>query len=93
MSEEFFFRGILFRTVRDRHGFWLAALCSAVPFGIVHFVPGSTFQGALLLMTTMVATGVGLAWIYDRRGTLTADILAHMTFNVIGVVVILSGGK
>jgi membrane protease YdiL (CAAX protease family) len=39
ISEEFFFRGVLFRTVRDRHGFWPAALASAIPFGLVHYVP------------------------------------------------------
>lgn len=92
LSEELFFRGILFRTVRDRHGFWAAALASAVPFGFAHYVQ-APFANVLLLMMTMVATGIGLAWIYDRRKTLAANILAHMTFNVIGVVMILAGGK
>ena len=89
-AEEFFFRGILFRTLRDRHGFWLAAFGSAVPFGLVHYVP-SPWQDAVLLQGTMVFTGLGLAWIYDRRGTLTANVVAHMTFNLIGVVWILFG--
>ena len=88
ISEEFFFRGILFRTVRDRHGFWVAALCSAVPFGAVHYVPAPAID-ALVLQVTMVFTGIGLAWIYERRGTIVASMAAHAMFNVLGVIVIL----
>jgi len=87
-TEEFFFRGTLFRSVRDRHGFWPAALASAIPFGLVHYVPAPAID-ALLLQVTMVFTGLGLAWIYERRGTIVAPVAAHMLFNVIGVVTIL----
>jgi membrane protease YdiL (CAAX protease family) len=88
ISEEFFFRGVLFRTVRDRHGFWAAALCSAIPFGAFHYVPAPAID-ALVLQVTMVFTGIGLAWIYERRGTIVASMAAHAMFNVLGVVVIL----
>jgi membrane protease YdiL (CAAX protease family) len=37
----------------------------------------------------MVGTGLGLAWVYERRGTIVASIAAHIAFNVIGVVAIL----
>jgi membrane protease YdiL (CAAX protease family) len=88
LSEELFFRGLLFRTVRDRHGFWPAALGSAIPFGLVHFVPSQGID-VLVLQLTMVFTGLGLAWIYERRGSVVAPIAAHMAFNVVGLVVIL----
>jgi len=89
ISEEIFFRGVLFRTVRDRHGFWPAALASAIPFGLVHYVPAPAID-ALLLQVTMVFTGLGLAWIYDRRGTIVAPAAAHVVFNIVGVVTILA---
>ncbi|MEP6972864.1 MAG: type II CAAX endopeptidase family protein [Actinomycetota bacterium] len=89
ISEEFFFRGILFRTVRDRHGFWPAALASAIPFGLAHYVQAPAIDAAVLQIT-MVFTGIGLAWIYERRGTIVASMAAHMAFNVIGVVTILA---
>jgi membrane protease YdiL (CAAX protease family) len=89
ISEEFFFRGILFRTVRDRHGFWPAAVASAIPFGLVHYVPAPAIDAAVLQLT-MVFTGLGLAWVYERRGTIVASMAAHMAFNVIGVVTILA---
>lgn len=84
IGEELFFRGVLFRAIRDRHGFWLGALGSGVTFGLIHFIPGSALD-AVLLMTVMVFTGVGLAYIYERRGTIVAPIAAHMMFNVIGL--------
>jgi membrane protease YdiL (CAAX protease family) len=89
ISEEFFFRGVLFRTVRDRHGFWPAAFASAIPFGLVHYVPAPAVD-ALLLQVTMVFTGLGLAWVYERRGTVVAPAAAHIVFNVVGVVTILA---
>ena len=88
ISEELFFRGVLFRTVRDRHGFWVAALASAIPFGLVHYVPSPAID-ALVLQITMVFTGLGLAWIYERRGTVVASTAAHMAFNIVGLVTII----
>lgn len=88
IGEELFFRGVLFRTVRDRHGFWPAALASAIPFGLVHYVPAPAVD-AFVLQLSMMVTGLGLAWIYERRGTIVASMAAHMAFNVLGIVVIL----
>jgi len=38
----------------------------------------------------MVATGFALAWIYRRRGNLLAPIVAHTTFNAIGLTLLYS---
>ena len=53
----------------------------------VHYVPGP-FDESLLLMIAMIFTGVGLAYIYERRGNIVAPIGAHMTFNAIAIVLI-----
>jgi len=37
----------------------------------------------------MVFTGLGLAWIYERRGTIVASTAAHMAFNIVGLVLII----
>ncbi|GBC86504.1 hypothetical protein HRbin12_00493 [bacterium HR12] len=87
VGEELFFRGVLFRAVRDRHGFWPGAVLSSVCFGLVHYVPGPA-AGTILLMTVMVFAGFGFAFIYERRGALWAPIAAHATFNVIGLALI-----
>jgi uncharacterized protein len=88
--EEFVFRGLLFRSIADRHGFWLGAIASAVPFGLTHVAVGAAVDLWALRITLMVV-GVVLAWIHWRRRNLLANIAAHATFNAIGVVLILSG--
>jgi membrane protease YdiL (CAAX protease family) len=90
--EEFVFRGLLFRSIADRSGFWLGAIASAVPFGLTHVAVGSSLDLWALRVTLMVV-GVGLAWIHWRRRNLLANIVAHSTFNVIGVAIILAGGR
>lgn len=87
--EELFFRGVLFRSIRDRYGFWIGAVISGMVFGLAHYVPAA-WQDTILLQTVMVFTGISLAWIYERRGTLVADIAAHMAFNAVGIVLILA---
>ncbi len=89
VAEELFFRGILFRSIRDRRGFWLGALVSGLIFGLAHY-EAAAWQDTVLLQSIMVFTGVALAYLYERRGNLVANITAHMVFNVVGVFLILS---
>jgi uncharacterized protein len=89
--EELFFRGVVFRSIRDRYGFPIGAIVSAVVFGLVHYVP-APWRDAALLQTAMVFTGLALAWIYERRGTIVASMAAHMAFNTIGIWIILRSG-
>jgi membrane protease YdiL (CAAX protease family) len=64
---------------------------SALLFGLVHFVP-APWQDFVLLQSIMVFTGLALAWVYERRGTIVASIAAHMVFNIIGITFILGFG-
>jgi membrane protease YdiL (CAAX protease family) len=87
-GEELFFRGILFRSLRDRFGFAVGAAGSAVAFGLIHYIPGPAIDAALLMLV-MTFVGVALAFIYERRGSFVAPLAAHVTFNVIGLALIL----
>jgi hypothetical protein len=91
IGEELFFRGVLFRSIRDRHGFVAGALGSSVAFGLIHYVPGPALD-SLLLMSVMVFTGFGLSYIYERRGAILAPMAAHVAFNVIGLTLIYALG-
>jgi membrane protease YdiL (CAAX protease family) len=88
-AEEMFFRGFLYRGLRRRFGVWTSALISGGFFGLVHFA-GVSF---LLIIPSLVLVGVGLAWIYERRGSLIAAIAAHATFNLLGFFAILVGRR
>ena len=81
LGEEVFFRGMLFGSLRGRIGFAGAAALSAAVFALVHVQPP--------LVILMFFVGFGLAWVYERRGSLVAPIAAHATFNLIGYSLIL----
>jgi len=82
--EEFVFRGIVFRGVRDRHGVAPAVAVSAIAFGVIHWVPFAQPTGTLMAVAT-ATMGVGLAIQYERRRTLLAPIVAHVAFNAVGL--------
>jgi membrane protease YdiL (CAAX protease family) len=91
VAEELYFRGVLFRSLRDRHGFVLAAAASSLLFGLVHWPAATPAADAVVLPLVMSVTGVGLAWIYERGGNLVVPIVAHVVFNAIGLAIIFSG--
>lgn len=81
ISEELFFRGLLFSGLL-RWGFWPAAMLSGFMFSLVHFDPGSfiPFVGIATLM----------AYLYWRRGCLWDSILFHFTFNAVSMASLLA---
>lgn len=89
--EEFVFRGLLFRSIADRNGFWAGAIVSAVAFGAFHLLTPGDGLDVLALGLTHVGTGIGLAWIYWTRRNLLASIAGHGVFNLIAVVAIVAG--
>lgn len=90
VTEEMLFRAGFFRAFRAQHGFAVSALLSGVIFGAIHYDAGP-WQNSFLLVCTMVFVGFGFAFIYERRGTILAPIVAHVTFNAVGFVLIMSG--
>ena len=76
--EEVLFRGLLFGWLRRRMRAWLAALLSAIPFGIMHVEP-------LHVLYATVA-GFLLALLFHRTGSLWASIIAHVTINAIAII-------
>jgi membrane protease YdiL (CAAX protease family) len=91
VTEEFFFRGLFFRSIRSRNPYWVAAVWSSLLFGLAHFAPDPAAgpAGAWLLVATMFFVGFGLSFVYERRGNIVASMVAHAAFNVIGFLAIL----
>jgi membrane protease YdiL (CAAX protease family) len=87
LHEEFYFRGVLFRGARDRHGLGVGLLATGLGFSVIHYIPGP-WEDAALLMGVMFFNGIALGWWYERRGRIVAPIVAHMVFNVIGLTLI-----
>jgi membrane protease YdiL (CAAX protease family) len=76
IGEEIGCRFLLFQLVRMRYRFIVAALISSVAFGLLH----SGYPNSLKMLTTSV-TGLMLAFIYERSGSLLTPIAAHCMNN------------
>jgi membrane protease YdiL (CAAX protease family) len=82
--EELMFRGFFFNALLRYAPVPVAVLLSAVLFGFAHWQPGNA--GAI---APLAATGVVLAVVYYRSGSLTASMLTHACFNLFTVVIVL----
>ncbi|NLC07879.1 MAG: CPBP family intramembrane metalloprotease [Syntrophomonadaceae bacterium] len=83
LSEEFYFRGFLFPYLRERLGVTFGMWGSAAIFGALHLDPWRFIP--------LTLGGFGLAFIYQRTGSLFASILAHSVWNTIMSVLVLIG--
>jgi membrane protease YdiL (CAAX protease family) len=77
LFEETLFRGVLFTALVQRMRLPLAAGLSGLTFGVAHL---DKYNFVLLAVI-----GVGLAYVYYRSGTIWANVLAHATFNSLGL--------
>ncbi|MCS6949979.1 MAG: CPBP family intramembrane glutamic endopeptidase [Armatimonadota bacterium] len=86
VGEELFFRGFVFNVLRYRLRFRLAMWLSATLFALMHV--------SLQSFVPILATGVLLAWLYERTGSLWSSVAMHATFNLLSATAaILWGGQ
>jgi membrane protease YdiL (CAAX protease family) len=88
VGEELFFRGFLYRGLRRRFLMWPAALISAAAFALIHVDPDA-LGASVILVLALFPVGVGLALIYEKRQSVLAPMVAHATFNLIGITMII----
>lgn len=91
--EELVFRGVLFRSVEEMAGSWVALVLSSLVFGFLHLLnPGATIAGAAFIS---VEAGVLLAAAYLLTRRLWICIGFHMVWNYVQSAVysgVVSGG-
>jgi membrane protease YdiL (CAAX protease family) len=78
LGEELVYRALLLRALARRMRFGFAAILSGVVFGASH-LDAYTLWPRLI---GLVLVGVGLAWLYRRRGY-WASVTAHAVVNVV----------
>lgn len=79
VSEEVFFRGVVFRLLRGRWGTPVALGVSAILFGLVHLVnPDASLWGAFAIM---IEAGIMLGAAYLATGSLWLAIGVHFGWN------------
>jgi len=84
-AEETVFRGFLFGWLRRWLPLWLSAPLAALAFAAVH--------ATLAILLPLFAVGLVLVLIYQWSGSLYPGMLVHGTFNLVGVITILSASS
>jgi uncharacterized protein len=84
-AEELFFRGFLYQALRRWRGVTTAILLSAAVFAISH--------GSPLLMVGIFPLGIILAYMFQRRDSLVTTISAHMAYNTIGFILLMTTSR
>lgn len=79
LTEELFFRGFIFAGLRPFLGVRWAVVASAVVFSLFHLSAG--------VLIPVFITGLLLAWLYQKTGTLWPSIVAHAAQNTLAVAV------
>lgn len=78
--EEIFFRGIIFNELRSRINFTAAIIIEALIFALFH---GNILQGIYTFML-----GIILALVYTWTRSIWSNITVHITYNLLGSIVI-----
>ncbi len=76
LSEEMFFRGLVYNCLRTRMRWLAAAIIQAIAFGLMHSYGSANSTGAGLI-------GFALAVIYEWRRTLLTPMFVHFLQNLV----------
>jgi membrane protease YdiL (CAAX protease family) len=75
VCEEVFFRGFVFKVLRQRIPLWPAAAVDGLFFGLVH--------GSLVLVPLLGVLGIVFCYVYERTGSIFPTIALHSLNNTI----------
>jgi membrane protease YdiL (CAAX protease family) len=85
LGEELLFRALMLRALARRLAFWAAAVVSGACFAAAHVDSYLLWPRAV----SLVLTGIGLAWLYRRRGYWAA-VAAHATVNIVASIALVA---
>lgn len=77
IAEEIFFRGFMYRAIKDRWGFKTALFSSSALFALLH----TSLVGFLPIMIL----GMLLAYLFEKTGTIVASCAVHILHNSVMV--------
>lgn len=80
LTEEFYFRGFFYPVLKARYGLLAGQLGSSLLFALLHF--------DLLRFLPLTLGGWGLAYLYERSGSIIAPVVAHGTWNTIMILLL-----
>ena len=87
--EELLFRGLVFRSLRDKSK-WLAIFASSFLFGFLH-IYSALFAGdlsQLIYLLSYGGMGFAFSYAYEKRKTICVPILMHMINNLVAIILL-----
>ncbi len=75
IMEEILFRGLIFKNLRRKYSFWVAALATTLIFVIAH---ANLYQGLAIFPVALF-----FSYLYEKFGKIWVPILAHMWNNLL----------
>jgi membrane protease YdiL (CAAX protease family) len=87
VCEELFFRGFIFPGLARAWGPVTGIAASGILFGSAHLLGNPTLYKSMIQFS---AIGMVFAFVYWRSGNIFSSMLAHFTFNLIGIIAIAS---
>ena len=82
--EELVFRGLVTAAIRQRLGPAVTPVATGVLFALAHGDPR--------IVVALVPLGIALGLLYEHTGSIVPGMVAHMTYNAIGVTIALLSG-
>jgi membrane protease YdiL (CAAX protease family) len=76
-AEEIFFRGVVYRWMRDKWGVPVGVIVSGLVFGIAHFEPATVIPAIVL--------GMALALVFEKSKSLWPCIVIHALNNTLAI--------
>ncbi len=87
ISEELFYRGLVFQGLQERNRLVAYGISTAV-FAAIHvlgYIGQYDWVTLALCFAQYLPAGLCLAWAYEKSDTIVAPILMHITINQIGI--------
>lgn len=92
--EELSFRGGFFEWIREKHGFWCAALLNGAMFTLYHYpeLLLGQWQGLISLRAVLIfSMGVIFCWMYRRWRNLALNMTVHTVWDILSYLFCLVG--
>jgi len=80
ITEEVYFRGFFYPVLKARYGTLVGQVGSSLLFALLHF--------DLFRFLPLAVGGLGLAYLYERSGSLITPVVAHGTWNAIMILLL-----
>ena len=82
VAEELFFRGVVYKILRNRYSFIFSAAATSLFFAVIHGIPQATLPLFVISMS--------LCYLYEKTQNIASVIVFHSLFNSVNIALVLA---